>query len=231
MLASRDLKLTEGRVLVAIAAHANSKTGNAWPSVETIAQYVGKSERTVQRAIAKLLGAGRLVRERVAALGRWVYRIVTGVTDSRPGGDKTGPGGDKNAVGGDTHGMSPEVDEEGLEGEKRAGPRAEPPRRCPRHVNTEAGPPCGGCAAARRDHDAWLAEQRHAEQRRRSAEASQAAAASRAAIDACGLCDRHGYLPGTSRCCGHDPARVGAEGHEADALFARIGLRRRGVRA
>jgi len=35
------------------------------------------------------------------------------------------------------------------------GPAPEPPRRCPKHMTTRNPGPCGACADARHDHDAW----------------------------------------------------------------------------
>ena len=75
MLASKDLPKTDRLVVLAIAAHTN-KAGDAWPSVATIAEYVGVSERTVQRALARLVAAGRLVWRHVAGIATRVYRIV-----------------------------------------------------------------------------------------------------------------------------------------------------------
>ncbi|WP_083673245.1 helix-turn-helix domain-containing protein [Micromonospora sp. CB01531] len=66
LLATRDLGKNERAVAIAIAAHANHE-GNAWPSVATIAEYAGCSERTVQRCLAKLVQLGRLVVSRSLA--------------------------------------------------------------------------------------------------------------------------------------------------------------------
>ncbi|MEU5827554.1 helix-turn-helix domain-containing protein [Micromonospora tulbaghiae] len=92
--ASHDLKPTERLVLVAIVAHANAD-GDAWPSVATIADYVGCSERTVQRALRRLVEVGRLLVRKVANIATRVYRLVVG------GGDKQAAGGDISASGGD----------------------------------------------------------------------------------------------------------------------------------
>jgi DNA-binding transcriptional MocR family regulator len=103
MLASRDLPKTERLVVLAIAAHANAE-GNSWPSVATIADYVGCSVRTVQRCLAKLVQLGRLVVSKVGHVATRVYRLVTGqqqtpgVTDSAPGVTQPGPGGDIPSV-------------------------------------------------------------------------------------------------------------------------------------
>ncbi|GHJ54453.1 hypothetical protein Nm8I071_37600 [Nonomuraea sp. TT08I-71] len=90
---------------IAIAAHANHE-GMAWPSVATIANYAGCSERTVQRCLTKLVQVGHLAVSKVAGIATRVYRLVTGggrtgtasgvtnqqgrVTDSASGGDPQG---------------------------------------------------------------------------------------------------------------------------------------------
>ncbi|WP_187398887.1 helix-turn-helix domain-containing protein [Micromonospora sp. WP24] len=111
MIATKGLGKNERAVAIAIAAHMN-KAGDAWPSVATIAEYADCSERTVQRAIAKLITLGRLVWRRVADIPTRVYRLVVdavqataegvasaargvtndraGVTDQTAGGDSQG---------------------------------------------------------------------------------------------------------------------------------------------
>ncbi|MEU4781867.1 helix-turn-helix domain-containing protein [Micromonospora sp. NPDC023633] len=101
LLATRDLRGTDRLVVLAIAAHTNT-AGDAWPAVATIAEYVGVSERTVQRALARLVQAGRLAVRQVAGIVTRVYRLVVDgvssaikgvtsgaaeVTDQAPGGD------------------------------------------------------------------------------------------------------------------------------------------------
>ncbi|UTN92977.1 hypothetical protein SEA_FINKLE_63 [Gordonia phage Finkle] len=85
----------------------------------------------------------------------------------------------------------------------RAYPTSPLPGRCRQHEYEPTPPPCGACADARRaaeaadrDHAAHAAE-------RRAAEREQLAAATRAEIDSCGLCDDTGYRSG--RVCDHDP--------------------------
>ena len=122
MLASHDLPKTERLVLIAIAAHTNSE-GNAWPSVATIAEYVGCSVRTVQRCLAKLVQLGRLAVAKVAHIATRVYRLIVGqgVSSSAPGVTDSPAGVTDQAAGGDTHGVSPEVEDHGKL--KRAGAR------------------------------------------------------------------------------------------------------------
>ncbi|KAB1919088.1 helix-turn-helix domain-containing protein [Micromonospora noduli] len=99
--ASHDLKPTERLVLVAIVAHANAE-GEAWPSVATVADYVGCSERTVQRALRRLVEVGRLVVAKVAGVVTRVYRLVVGGGDTTTGGGDISPrGGDISTGGGD----------------------------------------------------------------------------------------------------------------------------------
>ncbi|WP_426510635.1 helix-turn-helix domain-containing protein [Dactylosporangium sp. McL0621] len=137
--ASHDLPKTERLVLVAIAAHANAD-GDAWPSVATIADYVGCSTRTVQRALSKLVELGRLVVRKVASIATRVYRLVTGGGDTdAAGGDISARGVTDSAAGGDTQAVT-RSSEDHLEEKKRA------PRDWRRFLpkgkkSAEAGPP------------------------------------------------------------------------------------------
>ncbi len=47
-------------VLVLLAAHASKKTGEAWPSIETMAASLHVSTRTIRRATAELKRVGLL---------------------------------------------------------------------------------------------------------------------------------------------------------------------------
>ena len=62
-------------VLVQIAMHANNDTGEAWPSVETIAAATGDSERTVRRAIAELEDLGAVIVHRTKGRGGNRYTL------------------------------------------------------------------------------------------------------------------------------------------------------------
>ncbi|MGW5668845.1 helix-turn-helix domain-containing protein [Micromonospora sp. NPDC003776] len=106
LLTTKDLGKNERAVAIAIAAHAN-REGNAWPSVATLAEYVGCSERTVQRCLAKLVQLGRLVVSTVAGIATRVYRLVhqnrpttttTGVTNRPAGVTKSPARGDSQSV-------------------------------------------------------------------------------------------------------------------------------------
>ncbi|WP_327031825.1 helix-turn-helix domain-containing protein [Micromonospora ureilytica] len=99
LLASKDLTKTERLVLVALAAHANVETGDSFPSVATLADLVGCSTRTIQRALAKLVALGRVVIRQVATIATRVYRLVRQTVT--PGGDIQGPRGDNQSVGDD----------------------------------------------------------------------------------------------------------------------------------
>jgi len=48
------------RVAMAINWHLNRDTGDAWPSIATLAQQTRLSERTVKRAVACLEGRGHM---------------------------------------------------------------------------------------------------------------------------------------------------------------------------
>ncbi|WP_434740294.1 helix-turn-helix domain-containing protein [Micromonospora sp. SH-82] len=160
LLESRTLPKNEGRVLLAIAAHTN-RAGDAWPSVATIAEYAGCSERTVQRCIPKLIQLGRLVVTKAAGIATRVYRIVFGGGANQsagvPSDDQTRqnppPGGAA-----DTGGVSPEG--EGVLKQKRAGARRwwdRTPKNSNRHPDPERRgaalpPPPGADRCQRRGH-------------------------------------------------------------------------------
>lgn len=114
LLATKDLGKNERAVAIAIAAHANNE-GNAWPSVATLADYAGCSERTVQRALAKLVQLGRLVVTKVAGIATRVYRLVTGqgVTNNGPGVTNQPEGVTNQPAGGDSQGDTRSVEDQG----------------------------------------------------------------------------------------------------------------------
>lgn len=96
-------------------------------------------------------------------------------------------------------------------GEGSAGP---PPARCDDHLDTPTPVPCGACADRRRAREQYDRDQAAILARVQSERAREQAAAARAAIDACRLCDQHGQRDG--RLCLHDPdmstrSRRGAE--------------------
>lgn len=125
LLESRTLPKNEGRVLLAIAAHTN-RTGDAWPSVATIAEYAGCSERTVQRCIPKLIQLGRLVVTKVAGIATRVYRLVLGGGANQSGGVPSGEQARQippREGANDTGGVAPEGSEEDLKKKSRASAR------------------------------------------------------------------------------------------------------------
>ena len=76
-------------VLIVIADHTNeTKSGTAWPSVETIAAYVGLKRRQVQRILRDLEATGQIkVWKRSAMMGANRYQIlVKGVSPMTRGG-------------------------------------------------------------------------------------------------------------------------------------------------
>ncbi|KXK63331.1 hypothetical protein AWW66_03190 [Micromonospora rosaria] len=91
--ATKGLGKNERLVAVAIAAHMNT-AGDAWPSVATIADHADCSERTVQRAIAKLISLGRIAWRKVADIPTRVYRFVAAAVQGVP---STGPAGVSNS--------------------------------------------------------------------------------------------------------------------------------------
>ncbi|RBQ03900.1 hypothetical protein DQE82_29640 [Micromonospora sp. LHW51205] len=138
--ASHDLKPTERLVLVAIVAHANAD-GDAWPSVATIADYVGCSERTVQRALRRLVEVGRLLVRKVANIATRVYRLVVGGGDtSAAGGDMSARGGDISPRGGDALRVTQRSTEDHSEDVKPRAARTDWRRFLPKSKNPNAAP-------------------------------------------------------------------------------------------
>lgn len=116
LLDSHDLGKNERLVLLTLAAHANLKSGDARPSVRTIARYIGCSERTVQRALAKLVQLGRVVVRKVAGIAEKVYRLIAGQpqqgASNQPARVTNSEAGVPNpASGGDSHGCHPKLEE------------------------------------------------------------------------------------------------------------------------
>lgn len=82
-----------------------------------------------------------------------------------------------------------------------------PPTTCGRHQGAGGNtPPCRDCAASRKIHREWLAEQRRDQAANATQDARRRAAARIAAAAACDLCDEHGTrLNGMP--CDHDADR------------------------
>jgi hypothetical protein len=72
---------------------------------------------------------------------------------------------------------------------------AAPPRKCPRHIKDPNPPDCGGCASARREHDAWKADTEKAALDELEQKRTAKAAAMKAQTDCC-HCDEDGWLLG-----------------------------------
>ncbi|MEU4477304.1 helix-turn-helix domain-containing protein [Micromonospora sp. NPDC023966] len=127
LLASKDLRPNERLVLVAIAAHTN-REGQAWPSVQTIADYSGVSPRTVHRVLSRLVAVGRLVVSKVAGIASNVYRLVVdAVTPTGPGSAIPGPDTANQAAGSATD--SGKLAREALEDQSKLKGRAGALRR------------------------------------------------------------------------------------------------------
>ncbi|QNJ56377.1 replication initiation protein [Gordonia phage Portcullis] len=113
-----------------------------------------------------------------------------------------------------------------------AGPNGEPPQRCPKHAHVPDGEPvdaCGPCAELRKAHDRWTARRAHAQAEATATANRTQAELTRAEIDACDLCDDHGYElttgDGPSGVCRHNPnqAAVNARGRQRlDAIRAQM---------
>lgn len=89
IIRSEQQSPTHKLVLIVIADHTNeSKSGTAWPSIETIAAYVGLKRRQVQRILRDLEEEGQIkVWKRNAIMGTNRYQIIKeGVSPMTRGG-------------------------------------------------------------------------------------------------------------------------------------------------
>ena len=77
-------------VYVAIKAHVDLETGNAWPSVELLAEQVGVTERTVFNSIKKLVEEGLLKVEKKGRSNH--YSIVETINIVEQTGEPWGNG-------------------------------------------------------------------------------------------------------------------------------------------
>jgi hypothetical protein len=62
-------------VVIALSAYLNSKRGDAWPSIETLAEDVNRSRSTVSRSIERLEKAGRRTLLVVESLKRYAASL------------------------------------------------------------------------------------------------------------------------------------------------------------
>ena len=78
VIRSRQHSAAHKLVLIVIADHTNeNKSGTAWPSIETIADYVGLKRRQVQRILRDLESSGQVkVWKKNAQMGTNRYQIV-----------------------------------------------------------------------------------------------------------------------------------------------------------
>lgn len=74
------------RLLLLALADFADEDGLSWPSVQTLANRTGRSERQVQRLIGYAIAAGELEADRDGGRGSSRYRL-------RPGGEPVGEGG------------------------------------------------------------------------------------------------------------------------------------------
>lgn len=115
-------------------------------------------------------------------------------------------------------------DRKGKEGRGREGTRAPareaPPPRCPKHIDTPAEGSCGPCGDARKLREQYDLDQAAAAATRTQAAARERAAAARAAIDACQLCDDQGYIG--AQTCSHDAGQAARVASGAAAASAAI---------
>lgn len=60
---AEDLNPLESQVMLLLMSYLNTKTGKAYPAVETLAQILGKSRTTISRSISGLVSKDYLTRE------------------------------------------------------------------------------------------------------------------------------------------------------------------------
>ncbi|XVU30550.1 helix-turn-helix domain-containing protein [Actinoplanes sp. CA-054009] len=105
--------------------------GDGWPSVDTIAEYVGCSARTIQRLLPKLVAAGILV-ARLRRGASTVYRLAKDILKRLLGDDSSAVDPRQNANRGATkHGATPDS-QTGDVSPEVALEVAKPPKRAPR---------------------------------------------------------------------------------------------------
>lgn len=95
-----------------------------------------------------------------------------------------------------------------------------PPSRCDKHMTDPDPGPCRPCGDARKAREQWDRDHAAALTRLQSERARRQAEATRAAIDACRLCDTTGYR--NHRLCTHDPEQDNRVRRGADAARAAI---------
>lgn len=85
-----------------------------------------------------------------------------------------------------------------------------PPRKCFRHINDPNPPDCGGCAAARRAHDAWIRDQKAVAAKREQDELEERRRA-KSLRENCPICNGTNWIPDTepAQKCNHQEAAHG----------------------
>jgi hypothetical protein len=90
-----DLTLTDPTakiVLLALADHYNDQSQCCWPSLTRLEQFTGADERTIQRAIARLIDDGHITREtRSGSSSLFYLHMDPRQIDATPRQDDTPP--------------------------------------------------------------------------------------------------------------------------------------------
>ncbi|MDV8066408.1 hypothetical protein R4P64_07820 [Rhodococcus sp. IEGM 1366] len=128
------------------------------------------------------------------------------ITNTDPGADYQSDSVDFLPVASNqqTYSQQPESSYVGTEGND-ASANKPPPLHCPRHINEPTTSPCHACGEARRNRQAWDREQSDAQLFAISEEARRRAEIKAVAIEACEICNEHGYVGTTV--CDHDSER------------------------
>ena len=93
VLQNSPAKLADRLVLIAIADHASSETGQAWPSVSRLMTYSRLSERSVRASLRNLRDSGQITVEPSGGPhGVNVYTVVMTPAESAPLQDLQGAG-------------------------------------------------------------------------------------------------------------------------------------------
>lgn len=201
--------------------------GDIWPLDDV-------SLRDIEDDLETLAAHGRIVRyevdgKRYLEITNWSdHQSIQKPSPSKiPAAPTTGVDSRTPTVGLPEHGDTATA-RKGREGRGREGTRGPareaPPPRCPKHIETPAEGNCGPCGTARKLREQYDLDQAAEVSARLQAAARDRAAAARAAIDACQLCDDQGYIGG--KLCAHDPGqpdRVARGAAVAAAAIRRLG--------
>jgi pyocin large subunit-like protein len=83
VLKNSPTTLADRLVLIVLADHADGDGGNAYPSVQTVADEAKVSPRTVQRSLRVLESEGHILKRGVTRKGATIWRVLTQIGDDK----------------------------------------------------------------------------------------------------------------------------------------------------